>query len=185
MDNKRYQYYLPPPPPPPPPPRRLNNHIPPPPPPSPRRLNNHLLPLPPPPPSWFGPQRGLIPLTIPPPPPLSDEPVFSATFIPADDSFFMGVGIPPDPTTATLVNPQLNSEGKTSAAAGRQSAQNAAVTSGASSDLAAQWSLDRVLAWLAANSFSNDWQETFRTLKIEGSDFLDLGLVQVAGGKMG
>ncbi|KAI9838443.1 MAG: hypothetical protein M1838_004602 [Thelocarpon superellum] len=37
------------------------------------------------------------------------------------------------------------------------------------------WSLDRVLAWLAANSFSRDWQETFRTLNVQGNDFLDLG----------
>ena len=38
-----------------------------------------------------------------------------------------------------------------------------------------QWSIDRVLIWLAANSFSNDWQETFKLLDIHGTTFLELG----------
>ena len=38
-----------------------------------------------------------------------------------------------------------------------------------------QWPLDKVLVWLAIQGFSNDWQETFRSLDIHGSDFLDLG----------
>lgn len=38
-----------------------------------------------------------------------------------------------------------------------------------------QWPLDRVLIWLAANGFSNDWQETFKGIDIHGGDFLDLG----------
>ena len=43
------------------------------------------------------------------------------------------------------------------------------------SDPSLQWPLDRVLLWLAANGFSNDWQETFRGLDLHGADFLDLG----------
>ncbi|KAL8689633.1 MAG: hypothetical protein Q9218_004734, partial [Villophora microphyllina] len=43
------------------------------------------------------------------------------------------------------------------------------------SDPGIQWPIDSVLIWLAANSFSNDWQETFRILDIHGSDFLELG----------
>ncbi|KAL2057687.1 hypothetical protein ABVK25_002071 [Lepraria finkii] len=43
------------------------------------------------------------------------------------------------------------------------------------SDPSFQWPLDRVLIWLAANSFSNDWQETFKGLDMHGTDFLDLG----------
>ncbi|KAL8968743.1 MAG: hypothetical protein Q9197_004720 [Variospora fuerteventurae] len=39
----------------------------------------------------------------------------------------------------------------------------------------AQWPIDSVLIWLAANGFSNDWQETFRILDIRGADFLELG----------
>ncbi|KAI4108982.1 MAG: hypothetical protein L6R37_000700 [Teloschistes peruensis] len=42
-------------------------------------------------------------------------------------------------------------------------------------DPGVQWPMDSVLLWLAANAFSNDWQETFRILNIHGSDFLDLG----------
>ncbi|KAI4212807.1 MAG: hypothetical protein LQ351_004509 [Letrouitia transgressa] len=42
-------------------------------------------------------------------------------------------------------------------------------------DPAVQWPIDRVLIWLAANGFSNDWQETFRILDISGTDFLELG----------
>ncbi|KAL9026903.1 MAG: hypothetical protein Q9196_004505 [Gyalolechia fulgens] len=38
-----------------------------------------------------------------------------------------------------------------------------------------QWPIDSVLIWLAANGFSNDWQETFRILNIHGADFLELG----------
>lgn len=43
------------------------------------------------------------------------------------------------------------------------------------SDPSLQWPLDRVLIWLAANGFSNDWQEAFKGLDLHGSEFLDLG----------
>ncbi|KAL8926514.1 MAG: hypothetical protein Q9208_002841 [Pyrenodesmia sp. 3 TL-2023] len=43
------------------------------------------------------------------------------------------------------------------------------------SDAEVQWPMDSVLIWLAANGFSNDWQETFRILDIHGHDFLELG----------
>lgn len=43
------------------------------------------------------------------------------------------------------------------------------------SDPSLQWPLERVLTWLAGNGFSNDWQEAFRNLDIQGADFLDLG----------
>ncbi|KAG9249142.1 BcBCK1, mitogen-activated protein kinase [Calycina marina] len=48
-------------------------------------------------------------------------------------------------------------------------------TSPISSDASAKWSMDRVLIWLANNQFSNDWQETFKSLNIYGSVFLELG----------
>jgi hypothetical protein len=38
-----------------------------------------------------------------------------------------------------------------------------------------QWPAERVQHWLASNNFSRDWQETFRTLGLEGSKFLDIG----------
>lgn len=75
----------------------------------------------------------------------------------------------PGPPTATLQNPHPTGDH------GRQRAHSAAVTSNNSNELASQWPLDRVLIWLAANGFSNDWQETFKALQLQGSDFLDLG----------
>ncbi len=38
----------------------------------------------------------------------------------------------------------------------------------------ARWSLQSVLAWLEENSFSAEWQNTFRILQIEGSEFIEL-----------
>lgn len=43
------------------------------------------------------------------------------------------------------------------------------------SDPSLQWPIERVLVWLAKNTFSNDWQETFRHLGIQGEEFLELG----------
>ncbi|RVX67092.1 hypothetical protein B0A52_08335 [Exophiala mesophila] len=73
----------------------------------------------------------------------------------------------PGPPTATLQNPHGEH--------GRQRALSAAVSSGPSSELASLWNLDRVLLWLSNNGFSSDWQETFKILKLQGSDFLELG----------
>jgi mitogen-activated protein kinase kinase kinase len=52
-------------------------------------------------------------------------------------------------------------------------------------DAAYQWPIDRVLLWLAANSFSNDWQETFKFLDIQGSSFLELGRANGGRGNFG
>ena len=40
-------------------------------------------------------------------------------------------------------------------------------------------------AWLGANGFSFEWQETFRLLKIEGSEFFDLGKGATGRGNLG
>ncbi|ERF76274.1 hypothetical protein EPUS_09282 [Endocarpon pusillum Z07020] len=37
-----------------------------------------------------------------------------------------------------------------------------------------KWPLQAVLAWLEKNSFSTEWQDTFRVLEIEGSEFVEL-----------
>ena len=37
-----------------------------------------------------------------------------------------------------------------------------------------KWPLQAVLAWLEKNSFSAEWQDTFRILQIEGSEFVEL-----------
>ncbi|KAI9727779.1 MAG: hypothetical protein M1834_007926 [Cirrosporium novae-zelandiae] len=42
-------------------------------------------------------------------------------------------------------------------------------------DPAIQWPLERVIGWLTENKFSYEWLEAFRTLNIEGSEFLELG----------
>ncbi|EXJ85121.1 STE/STE11/BCK1 protein kinase [Capronia epimyces CBS 606.96] len=85
----------------------------------------------------------------------------------------------PGPPTAILQNPQGSSEHN------RQRAYSAAVTSGSANDIGSQWPLDRVLLWLATNGFSNDWQETFRILRLQGSEFLDLGRGPNGRGNLG
>ncbi|KAH8692682.1 hypothetical protein BGW36DRAFT_302489 [Talaromyces proteolyticus] len=42
-------------------------------------------------------------------------------------------------------------------------------------EAAAMWSLERVISWLARNGFSKEWQETFKTLELQGANFLELG----------
>ncbi|KAJ5576814.1 hypothetical protein N7535_003740 [Penicillium sp. DV-2018c] len=53
------------------------------------------------------------------------------------------------------------------------------------SEAAIQWPLDRVLLWLAKNQFSNEWQETFKSLELQGADFLELGLGAGGRGNLG
>ncbi|KAJ5155621.1 hypothetical protein N7492_008424 [Penicillium capsulatum] len=48
-----------------------------------------------------------------------------------------------------------------------------------------QWPLDVVLLWLAKNGFSKDWQETIKSLELQGSDFLELGLASGGRGNLG
>jgi hypothetical protein len=42
-------------------------------------------------------------------------------------------------------------------------------------DTSASWPAERVQVWLAKNGFSRDWQETFKTLELHDSRFLDIG----------
>ena len=37
------------------------------------------------------------------------------------------------------------------------------------------WTTDKIQYWLERNGFSKDWQETFKTLGLEGTRFLDIG----------
>ncbi|KAL5334023.1 hypothetical protein BJX70DRAFT_34905 [Aspergillus crustosus] len=57
----------------------------------------------------------------------------------------------------------------------RHNNSNTTVGGMLASEATVQWPLDRVLIWLAKNGFSHEWQETFKTLEIEGADFLELG----------
>jgi hypothetical protein len=74
------------------------------------------------------------------------------------------------PPTATLQNtiPQ-----KSSSVFYRSDGNGATPVS--PNDASIQWPAERVQIWLANNGFSRDWQETFKTLGLEGSRFLDIG----------
>ncbi|KAF2087182.1 Pkinase-domain-containing protein [Saccharata proteae CBS 121410] len=69
----------------------------------------------------------------------------------------------PGPPTTTLNRQSLRSDG------------NHATTPVSPNDPALQWPLDRVLIWLAGNGFSHDWQETFKSLNLHGTQFLQQG----------
>ncbi|KAI9860167.1 MAG: hypothetical protein M1813_006277 [Trichoglossum hirsutum] len=95
--------------------------------------------------------------------------------------------ISPGPPTATMNNPQYhlaNSNSVLSTATNgthNRSGSNTSNTPVSPQDVSASWTLERVLLWLDANNFSNDWKETFRILNIQGSEFL--GLSHASGGR--
>ena len=87
-------------------------------------------------------------------------------------------------TSATSAAPQQNLHARTSTSshqdppsygARKYTASNIPSNIASPSDASQQWPIDRVLIWLAANGFSNDWQEAFKSLDIQGDGFLDLG----------
>ncbi|KAK4237572.1 hypothetical protein C8A03DRAFT_15905 [Achaetomium macrosporum] len=143
-------------------------------------------------------------LAVPPPPPPSEQ--MSATYIPQGDTYGEGVGIPGlgftddgshswgtagmDSTAATPLEETPGRDRLYVAAMGQSRGLSTATNASSVSltvqpELAAQWSLDRVLAWLQANNFSKDWQETFKSLNIHGAQFLDLGSTHGGRGNFG
>ena len=141
-------------------------------------------------------------LTVPPPPPPSEQ--MSATYIPQGDTYGEGVGIPGlgftddgihwapaglDSAAATPLEESSGRERLYAAAMGQRVLSNVSnastVISSVPPELAAQWPLDRVLAWLRANNFSKDWQETFQLLNIHGAQFLELGSSHGGRGNFG
>ena len=76
----------------------------------------------------------------------------------------------PGPPTATLQNPMPQKAGSVF-----NRNENNGTTPVSPHDPSAQWPAERVQTWLANNGFSRDWQETFKTLGLEGSRFLDIG----------
>ena len=74
------------------------------------------------------------------------------------------------PRTSSSARQETNSHG-----GHRYTASNNSSNLASPTDPALQWPLDRVLLWLAANGFSNDWQEAFKSLDIQGESFLELG----------
>ncbi|KAH6847270.1 hypothetical protein B0I37DRAFT_391240 [Chaetomium sp. MPI-CAGE-AT-0009] len=137
-----------------------------------------------------------------PPPPSSEQ--MSATYIPQGDTYGEGVGIPglgfaddgihwaPAGLNSAAATPLEESSGRDrlyAAAINQRVLSNVSnastVISSVPPELAAQWPLDRVLAWLKANNFSRDWQETFQILGIHGAQFLELGSSHGGRGNFG
>ncbi|KAF9891132.1 hypothetical protein FE257_005068 [Aspergillus nanangensis] len=85
----------------------------------------------------------------------------------------------PNPALATVQNSQQGNQGHNTdlnkSPSHRQNISSTLLGGMSPSEAAAQWPLDKVLLWLAVNSFSKDWQETFRVLELHGADFLELG----------
>ncbi|KAL9625507.1 MAG: hypothetical protein Q9160_000217 [Pyrenula sp. 1 TL-2023] len=84
--------------------------------------------------------------------------------------------VSPGPLTATLANPQARSNGQ-GHGVHRTNTSIPTVSSSSSSaqEWMSQWTLDRVVAWLSEKGFSKDWQEAFRSLEIQGPEFIELG----------
>ncbi|KAK9416100.1 hypothetical protein SUNI508_09873 [Seiridium unicorne] len=153
-------------------------------------------------------------LNLPPPPP-SEPPGMSATYIPQGDTYGEGVGIPAfgfeEPpatysTTPQMSWPSTNQSGGNDTAnttpadsdsrdrlyanamANRMASTASNATnspSGIPPELAAKWPLDHVLLWLATNQFSKDWQDTFKSLNLHGTQFLELGSGRGGRGNFG
>jgi mitogen-activated protein kinase kinase kinase len=83
----------------------------------------------------------------------------------------------PGPPTATILNPQPSGRGLNSNSSNnhQHTASSNSNTPNSPNDAGSQWTMDRVVLWLANNQFSNDWQETFKALNIYGNVFLELG----------
>ena len=98
--------------------------------------------------------------------------------------------ISPGPQTAFMGVPNQRTDSPSGASgtptvAHRHTASNNSGPPGSPGIQALTWPLDKVLLWLAANGFSSDWQETFKHLGIEGSDFLELGHGNNGRGNLG
>ncbi|KAF2011611.1 hypothetical protein BU24DRAFT_398259 [Aaosphaeria arxii CBS 175.79] len=86
----------------------------------------------------------------------------------------------PGPPTATLQNPHGLSHGSV-----YHRSDSSGTTPVSPQDAALQWPPDRVQIWLASNGFSRDWQETFKTLDLYGSRFLEIGRGHGGNGNVG
>ncbi|KAJ4293027.1 mitogen-activated protein kinase kinase kinase [Collariella sp. IMI 366227] len=145
-------------------------------------------------------------LTVPPPPPPSEQ--MSATYIPQGDTYGEGVGIPGlgfpdgflhggrpppgmDSANGTPMDEASNRERLYVAAMGQRGLSTATNTSAVSvsssvpPEMAAQWPMDKVLAWLQANNFSQAWQDTFKNVEIFGAKFLEIGSSHGGRGNFG
>ncbi|KAK4198808.1 hypothetical protein QBC40DRAFT_88871 [Triangularia verruculosa] len=149
---------------------------------------------------------------VPPPPPMQQQlqndqmgALTSATYIPQGDTYGEGVGIPGLGLEDSAIGWNLGAHLESAAAtpqdetSGRDRLYAAAIAQRGSStnsnstvtsvsvppELAAQWPMDKVLAWLQANNFSKDWQDTFKHLGLDGTRFLELGSSHGGRGNFG
>ncbi|KAH7272053.1 hypothetical protein B0J15DRAFT_387243 [Fusarium solani] len=157
--------------------------------------------IPPPPPGQHQPYNPKLhaqiaagqTVSIPPPPPPTEA--MSATYIPQGDTYGEGVGIPAfgledgtltansqtswpvtTPQSGTDTNATTPMDGLHSATNSQpRGASNSSNATAIPPEVASQWPLDTVLIWLAKNQFSKDWQETFKALNLQGTQFLELG----------
>lgn len=67
----------------------------------------------------------------------------------------------------------------------KHNASNTSLGRMSAGDATMNWPLERVVNWLSRNGFSNDWQETFKFLELEGADFLGLGQGANGRGNLG
>ncbi|PCH05483.1 Hypothetical protein PENO1_007800 [Penicillium occitanis (nom. inval.)] len=88
----------------------------------------------------------------------------------------------PGPATATMQNPGPE-PGRTTSH--KHNASGTSLGGISAGDAAVQWPLERVVSWLARNGFSKDWQETFKSLELQGADFLELGHGSNGRGNLG
>lgn len=138
----------------------------------------------------------------------------SATYIPQGDTYGEGVGIPglgmdematwsatsqsswmaghnsigslgPTNTSDTTTSTPVDAYGSHNRGNSTTSNATSNGASGIPPELAVQWPLDRVLAWLQANNFSNDWCSTFRALDLHGIRFLEVGSANGGRGNFG
>ncbi|KAG5985175.1 hypothetical protein E4U55_000811 [Claviceps digitariae] len=140
-------------------------------------------------------------MSMPPPSRTNDSMSMSATYIPSGGTYGEGVGIPGlvsnDPANVQNAWYEAANNAKThveESATARDRFYQSTMPSNASNstavstipvELAVQWPLDKVLAWLAQHQFSKDWQETFRSLNLCGAHFLELGSMHGGRGNFG
>lgn len=86
----------------------------------------------------------------------------------------------PGPPTATVQNPMPQTHGSL-----YYRNEPVSATPNSPNDAASQWPTERVQMWLASYGFSRDWQETFKTLGLEGTRFLEIGRGHGGKGNVG
>ncbi|KAN0070464.1 hypothetical protein V8E54_011333 [Elaphomyces granulatus] len=93
--------------------------------------------------------------------------------------------VTPGLPTATPQNLQPLPTGHDNDMSKTLSHRNTVVGGMSPSEVAMQWPMEQVICWLAKNGFSRVWQETFKTLELQGADFIELGYGVNGRGNLG